>query len=87
MRKAAGLFVAAALVIAAGPAAAACSPNDRIDGSTADQARKKMQAAGYSQVQSLHKGCDNYWHGTAMKDGQMVYIVLTPQGEVMREEM
>lgn len=86
MRRTAGLFVAAALVFAAGPAAAACSANHRIDGSTADQARRKMEAAGYSQVQSLHKGCDNYWHGVAMKDGRMVYVVLTPQGEVMREE-
>jgi hypothetical protein len=85
-KVAAGLLVAAALVIAAGPAAAACSANHRIDGSTADQARKKMEAAGYSHVQSLNKGCDNYWHGTAMRNGQMVYVVLTPQGEVMREE-
>ena len=88
MRKSAGLFVAAALVIAAaGPAAAGCAPNERIDRSTADQARTKMEAAGYSKVQSLNKGCDNYWHGVAMKDGQMVYVVLTPQGEVMREEI
>ncbi|MGE5538484.1 MAG: PepSY domain-containing protein [Gemmatimonas sp.] len=68
------------------PAFAACDPGDRPDKSTADDAKKKIQAAGYRDVRSLKKGCDNYWHGTATKDGAQVYVVLSPQGEVIVEE-
>jgi hypothetical protein len=78
----AGIF-ALALGVAAGPARAACAPTDRIDGSTADDARRQIAAAGYEQVRDLRKGCDNYWHGQAMKDGVPVNVVLSPQGEVM----
>ncbi|MGE0117804.1 MAG: PepSY domain-containing protein [Dongiaceae bacterium] len=80
----AGIF-ALALGMAAGPAWAACAPTDRIDGSTADDARRQITAAGYEQVRDLRKGCDNYWHGQAMRDGVPVNVVLSPQGEVMTE--
>ena len=69
----------------AGPAWAGCMAGDRIDGSTADQAKRKIEAAGYVQVQGLYKGCDNYWHGQAMKDGAPVNVVLSPQGQVLTE--
>ena len=75
----------AVMVLAAGPAWAGCSSSDRIDGSTADQAKHKMEAAGYSNVTGLQKGCDNYWHAVAMKDGASVGVVLSPAGEVMTE--
>jgi len=68
-----------------GTAYAACDPGDRVDGSTADQAKKKMEHAGFSQVQGLKKGCDNFWHGQAMKDGKPANVVLSPQGQVMEE--
>ncbi|MGH6887524.1 MAG: hypothetical protein ACREGK_15775, partial [Geminicoccales bacterium] len=68
-----------------GPAWAACSPNDRNDDSTATDARRQMEAAGYEQVRDLRKGCDNYWHGSARKDGAAVNVVLSPEGEVMIE--
>ena len=62
-----------------------CPPEDKIDGSTAPQAMNKMEAAGYTHVHDLRKGCDNYWHGQAMKGGEAVRIVLSPQGRVMEE--
>jgi hypothetical protein len=62
-----------------------CSASDKIDGSTADSARRKMTAAGYRQVRDLKKGCDNYWHGKAVKDGGATNVVLSPRGDVMPE--
>ncbi|MBI1206428.1 MAG: hypothetical protein GC191_03960 [Azospirillum sp.] len=79
-----------AIVLAAGPlqpapALAGCEYGEKIDGSTADQAKRKFEAAGFRQVHELHKGCDNYWHGIATKDGVVTRVVLSPEGEVMRE--
>ena len=31
------------------------------------------------------KGCDNFWHGVAVKDGQQTRIVVSPEGEVRPE--
>jgi hypothetical protein len=87
-------FTAAALVVlTAGPSpqllnvahAEGCDPGTKIDGSTADGARKKIVDAGYSQVHALKKSCDNFWHGLAIKNGAEVNVVLTPDGKVMRE--
>ncbi len=66
-------------------ASAACSAGDRIDGTTADYAKGKFEAAGYAQVRDLKKGCDNFWHGKAIKDGVDINVLLTPDGEVMQE--
>jgi hypothetical protein len=62
-----------------------CEAGDRIDSTTAAQARKKIEAAGYPKVGDLKKGCDNSWHGTAEKDGGRVHVVLNPQGLVLPE--
>lgn len=87
-------FSAAAFaILAAGPGypiisvahASRCEAGDRIDGSTADDARKKMERAGFHQVRDLMKGCDNFWHGTAVKDGSETHVAVTPQGQVLRE--
>ena len=67
------------------PAYAVCDPGERLDGSTAASARRAMEAAGYSQVRDLKKGCDNYWHAIAMRDGMTMRIVLSPTGEILRE--
>jgi hypothetical protein len=67
------------------PAFAGCMAGDHIDRSTAKQATEKMEHAGYAKVHDLRKGCDNYWHGLAMKDGKPVMIVLSPAGQVMLE--
>jgi hypothetical protein len=81
---------AALFVLAAGPMpplsavahASECDSSARIDGSTADDARTKIEKAGYRQVTGLKKGCDNFWHGTGMKDGTQSGVLVTPQGEV-----
>lgn len=75
----------AALVAAEGPARAACDTGEKVDRTTVEDARKKVQAAGYAQVRGLRKSCDSYWHGTATRDGRTVNVVVTPQGQVMTE--
>lgn len=64
---------------------AGCDAGDRIDNTTADQAKHRIEAAGYRDVHDLRKGCDNYWHGTATKNGTVVYVGVSPQGRVLRE--
>lgn len=81
----AALAAAAGTIGTAGSARAACEAGERIDKSTVADARKAIQAAGYRQVRDLKKGCDNYWHGVATKDGATVNVVVSPKGEVMTE--
>lgn len=69
----------------AAQAAGQCEATDKIDGSTVATARQKIEKMGYHQVRALKKGCDNFWHGTAVKDGKVVNIVLSPQGIVMTD--
>jgi hypothetical protein len=88
-----GLIVAVAaigisLAPGVGTSIAAAQGNcagERVDGSTADQAARKMRAAGYTNLSGFHKGCDSYWHAVGTKDGQRVGVVLSPQGVVMTE--
>jgi len=72
-------------MLAAGPAWAGCSVSDKIDNTTAEQTKHKILAAGYTNVADLKKGCDNYWHGVAVKDGAAVDVNVSPSGEVMTE--
>lgn len=91
--KTAFFSAAALIVLAAGPGAqsvsvaraSGCEASDRIDNSTAAAAKKKMESANFQQVRELKKGCDNFWHGIAVKDGSESHVVLTPQGQVTRE--
>jgi hypothetical protein len=84
-------FVFAAAVAVAGSigmadsARAACEAGEKIDKTTVADARKAIEKAGYRQVRELRKGCDNFWHGVAVKDGNPVYVVVSPKGEVMTE--
>jgi len=89
-----GVFAAAGLMaIVAGPGpqivrraeASGCINGERIDSSTADMAKKNIEHAGFQQVRDLKKGCDNFWHGKAAREGVDVYVVVSPRGEVMRE--
>jgi len=68
-----------------GSAQAACDPGDKIDGTTAADAKKRIEAQGYTQVKALRKGCDNFWHATAVKGGVAGRVVLSPQGQVTPE--
>ena len=76
-------FIAFPPVIA--PAHAACEPGERIDSSTADQARRKIMAAGYVNVHDLYKGCDNVWHGIATMNGKEGRVALEPNGKIYPE--
>lgn len=67
------------------PAGNNCTEGEAIDGSTADDARAKIEAAGYSDVVVTSKGCDNFWHATGIRDGMPVNLVLSPEGTVMTE--
>jgi hypothetical protein len=58
-----------------------CLPTDIIDGSTAQDAAQKMEAAGFMQPHDFKKGCDNFWYAQAMKDGATVNVVLPPGGQ------
>jgi hypothetical protein len=62
-----------------------CAPTDKIDGSTAADARKKMEAAGFTDVTQLYKGCDNVWHGQARANGNAVNVMVGPDGVVRQE--
>ena len=62
-----------------------CHFGEQIDGTTADQAAKHAQAAGYTSVSGLKKSCDNFWHGQATVNGMMVNVALSPAGKVMLE--
>jgi opacity protein-like surface antigen len=62
-----------------------CAATDKIDGSTANDARQKMEAAGYSDVTALYKGCDNVWHGQARANGNAVNVMVGPDGVVRQE--
>ena len=87
------MMLAASMVIAPailGPviltaAHAACGPGERIDSTTAAMAKKRAESAGYTQVRMERKGCDNVWHGFAMKGGASTRIAVSPQGQVMPE--
>jgi Peptidase propeptide and YPEB domain len=89
MRKAMLAFVFATAFTGsigiAGSVHAACEATDKIDKTTVEDTRKKIEAAGYRQARNFRKGCDNFWHVTAMKDGQVVSVVVSPQGEVSVE--
>ena len=80
-----GAFGAGSDFKGASPAYAACDPGDRVNGTTADMARRKMMAAGFRQVRDLKKGCDSVWHGIAVKDGTEMRVAVSPAGEVMLE--
>ncbi len=62
-----------------------CAPGDQIDSSTAEQARAKLEAAGYTDVTGLNKGCDNVWHGQARSGGNPVNVMVAPDGSVNQE--
>jgi hypothetical protein len=83
----ASLVLPAAVGVMSGirPAHAACEPGTKIDKSTVADARKEMQKAGYTDIHDLKKGCDNYWHGVATKDGKQTHVVAAPDGKVMPE--
>jgi len=62
-----------------------CAAGEKIDASTADQAKQKLEAAGYTGVTGLNKGCDNVWHAQAVANGRTVNVMVAPDGSVNQE--
>ncbi len=81
----AAVFAIGPSVSLKGSALAACGPRDVIDNTTAAETKQKIEAAGYTAPTDLRKGCDNFWHASALKDGNKVLLVVTPAGEVIEE--
>ena len=91
-----GAFVGCTLLVSAAAAQQApteetgvlgpgCHFGEVIDGSTADDARRMIEAEGFTDVHGLKKSCDNFWHGQAVRSGVTVNVVLSPAGKVMIE--
>jgi len=95
MQRKFGILAAAALAVVAfgiGPqitgsalAQNNCEFGERIDGTSAADAARKFAAAGFTSVRGLKKGCDNFWHGIALRNGVEIGVVLSPEGTVMQE--
>jgi ABC-type transport system substrate-binding protein len=49
---------------------------------TEDQARERMEEAGYTDVTGLKLDDQGIWRATAMKDGKSVTVTLDYQGNV-----
>jgi len=81
----AAMLAVAAILAAPSNASAACDPTDRVDGTTAAHAKRMIERAGYTQVRVIRKGCDNYWHATAVSNAYSGRVVLSPSGEVRPE--
>ncbi len=62
-----------------------CHFGEVIDGTTADDAKRNIEAAGYTNVVGLKKSCDNYWHGQALVNGTQTRVSVTPDGRVRLE--
>jgi hypothetical protein len=62
-----------------------CAATDKIDGSTAEQAKAKLEASGYTDITGLNKGCDNVWHAQARNGGNPVNVMVAPDGSVNQE--
>jgi hypothetical protein len=84
---AARVIIAPAFIAPAGftAAQAACEPGDVVDATTAQQAKKRAESAGFTAVKMVRKGCDNTWHGTGMKGGTAVNIAVSSSGQVNQE--
>jgi hypothetical protein len=49
---------------------------------TEDQARKRFEDNGYTQVSDLRKDDQSIWHAKAMKSGKAVGVTLDYQGNI-----
>jgi hypothetical protein len=68
------------------PGREAVPPNTKGDHLTADEAREKIEAAGWHDVAELRKGRGELWHVLATKGGLRVRIVLFPNGRVRPQD-
>lgn len=52
---------------------------------TEDQARERMQDAGYTDIKDLKLDDKGFWNATAMKGQSSVHVVLDYQGNVVAQ--
>jgi hypothetical protein len=62
-----------------------CHFGEQIDNTSADDAARFAEAAGYTSVTGLKKSCDNNWHGQAVLNGAPVNVMIRPDGRVVQE--
>ena len=62
-----------------------CEFGERIDGTSAADAKRRLRGAGYTDVRDLRKGCDNVWHARAQQGGFDVNVAVEPGGQIFRE--
>jgi len=85
------LVAAAAVLVAllapfrANLAFAACENGEKIDKTTVEDTRKRLEQAGYKNIRNWRKGCDNAWHATAIQDGAQVSVAVLPDGHIVKE--
>jgi hypothetical protein len=60
-----------------------CANGATVDDAAAAQARQRVEAVGYTDVQILNKSCDNSWRATGIKGGETRNLVVTPDGGVL----
>jgi hypothetical protein len=60
-----------------------CANGQIPDHSTAEQAKQRVEAVGYTDVHILAKGCDNVWRATGVKGGTIRKLIISPDGGVM----
>jgi hypothetical protein len=94
MRDRLALAAACAAILAAASALAqqaalpdraereAGSPRDEHQHFTADEARQRIEAAGWDDVRELHSGHGDVWHAVATRGGLRRHVVLLPDGRV-----
>jgi hypothetical protein len=64
------------------PTEAATTPFTTERAFTADQAKSKIEAKGYSDLSGLRKDAKGVWRGKATKDGLPVSVTLDAEGKV-----
>jgi hypothetical protein len=64
---------------------AACETSEKVDKTTVEETRKRLEQAGYKNIRNWRKGCDNAWHATAIKNGTAVNVAVLPDGHVVKE--
>ncbi|MDK1494692.1 PepSY domain-containing protein [Sinorhizobium sp. 7-81] len=58
------------------------APVEGANSFTEDQAKQRMEQAGYTEVKELKLDDQGVWRATAMKDGKSVSVALDYQGNV-----
>jgi hypothetical protein len=74
-----------AVAVGDAPSKTAAAPVAGANSFTEGEARKRIEAMGYSDVSGLAKDSKSVWRGTATKDGKQVAVALDYQGNVVTE--